>query len=109
MSSSYLQNIGFTKTLVQDNHHTKMNEIQWMGDYNGKVANINVDINRNGDREFVSMKLNNDELKNILGIQSIDIPLEKRLKNDFLKNVLTKRKSRKHKKKINKRKSRKTY
>lgn len=107
--SSYLQNIGFTKTLVQDNNRTKINEIQWMGDYNGRVANINVDINQNGDREFVSMKLNNNDLKELLGIQPIDIPLEKRLKNDFLKNVLTKRKSKKHKKKHYKRKSRRTH
>lgn len=111
---SYLQNIGFTKTLIQNNNRTKLNEIQWQGDYNGKVANINVDVNDNGNREFVSMKLNNEDLKELLGIQPVNIPLEKRLKNDFLSDVVmlksASRKSRRHKKKHHrKRKTRKTY
>ena len=82
--SSYIQNYGFTKTLIQDNQHNLQNEIQWQGDYDGKIANIDVDINNNGNREFVSMQLNNNELRQIFGIQPIEVPIEKRLINDFL-------------------------
>lgn len=108
--SSYIQNYGFTKTLIQDNQHNLQNEIQWQGDYNGEIANINVDINNNGNREFVSMQLNNNDLRQILGIQPIEIPLETRLKNDFLsqkpitlEGALIKKKSRRHRKKHHKR------
>lgn len=116
--SSYIQNYGFTKTLIQDNQHNLHNEIKWQGDYDGRIANIDVDINNNGNREFVSMQLNNNDLRQIFGIQPVEVPLEKRLMNDFLSHkpitlegALIKRKSRKHhrKKHHKKRKTRRLY
>ena len=115
--SSYIQNYGFTKTLIQDNQHNLQNEIQWQGDYDGKIANIDVDINNNGNREFVSMQLNNNELRQIFGIQPIEVPIEKRLINDFLSHkpitlegALIKKKSRRHRKKRHrKRKTKRLY
>jgi len=111
--SSYIQNYGFTKTLFQDNQDILQNEIKWQGDYDGKIANIDVDINDNGNREFVSMQLDNNDLRHLFGIQSVEIPLEKRLMNDFLSHkkhkpitlegALIKRKSRRHRKKHHKR------
>ena len=53
--SSYIQNYGFTKTLIQDNNNNINNEIQWKGDYDGKIANIDVDINDNGNRELIAL------------------------------------------------------
>ena len=108
---SYIQNYGFTKTYVKDNNCAMTNEIKWNGNYDGKFANIDLDINDNGNREFVSMKLNNSDLKDLFGLSPVEIPLEKRLLNDFkspkpmtLEGALFKRKSRKHRKKHNKRK-----
>ena len=109
--SSYIQNYGFTKTIIQDNKHNLHNEIQWQGNYDGKIANINVNINDNGNEEFVNMQLNNNDLKQLLGIQPVEIPLDKRLMNDFLyhkpialEGALIKRKRRKsHRKKHHKR------
>ena len=117
--SSYIQNYGFTKTLIQDNNNNINNEIQWKGDYDGKIANIDVDINDNGNRELISMQLDNNDLRHIFGIQPIQIPLEKRLTNDFLykksykpitlEGVLNKTKRRRHRKKHHKRKTRRSY
>lgn len=116
--TSYIQNIGFTKTRIQNNNQVINNEIEWNGDYDGKIANIDIGINDNGNKEIVSMQLNNSDLRQILGIQPVEIPLEKRLMNDFLRNsnrppsiilegALTKRrKSRKRKKHTKRRKSR---
>ena len=111
--SSYIQNYGFTKTLFQDNQDILQNEIKWQGDYDGKIANIDVDINDNGNREFVSMQLDNNDLRQLFGFQPVEIPLEKRLMNDFLSHkkykpitlegALIKRKSRRHRKKHHKR------
>jgi hypothetical protein len=114
---AYIENYGFTKTLIQDNSGKIQNEIEWKGNYDGSVANINVNINDNGNEKIVNMQLNNEELMKLLGIQPVKIPLEKRLMNDFLskpitlEGALTKRKSRRHTKKQNKRrrKSRKLY
>jgi len=111
--SSYIQNYGFTKTMIKDNDQIRQNEIQWKGNYDGNVANINVGMNDNGNQEFVSMQLTNDDLIHLLGVQPVQIPLEKRLMNDFyrpmtLEGALIRKKSRKHKKRHNK-KSRKSY
>lgn len=108
--STFIQNYGFTKTLIHDNGNNINNEIQWTGNYDGKIANIDVDINDNGNREFINMQLNNNDLRQLFGIQPVDISLEQRLKNDFLYNkpitlegALVKRKSRRHKKRHHKR------
>lgn len=118
--SSYIQNYGFTKTLIQDNEYNLQNEIKWQGDYDGKIANIDVDINDNGNRELISMQLNNNDIRQLFGIQPIEVPLEKRLMNDFLSHkkrspitlegALIKRKTRRHRKKHHKRrKTRRSY
>ena len=103
--STYIQNYGFTKTYIMDKNKKIKNDIKWIGDYDGDKANIQLDINDNGNREFVSIQLDNNELMNILGIQPVEMSLEKRLTNDFfnksytpitLEGALTKRKTRKH-------------
>lgn len=109
---SHIQNYGFTKTLFQDNDNKIHNLVKWKGDYDGKLANIDVDINDNGNREFVSIQLDNNDIRQLLGIQPVEVPLEKRLAEDFLysskpitlEESLIKRKS----KKESKRKSKKT-
>jgi hypothetical protein len=117
--SSYIQNYGFTKTLIQDNKNNLDNEIQWQANYDGKIANIDLNVNNNGNREFVSMQLNNNDLNQLFGIQPVEVSLEKRLMNDFLspkpkpitlEGALIKRKSRKNRKKHHKRRrTRRSY
>jgi hypothetical protein len=58
------------------------NEINWVG----HKAFFNMDRNINGNREFVSRQLENKELKELLGIQPVEISLETRLRNDFYKH-----------------------
>jgi len=82
--SSYIQNYGFTKTFIKDNNRKIKNEIKWVGDYDGNMANIKIDINDNGNKEVVNMHLDNSDLRNLLGIHPVEIPLEQRLTNDFL-------------------------
>lgn len=113
--SSYIQNYGFTKTMILDNDKIKENNIQWKGNYDGNIANIDVGINDNGSKEFVSMQLTNDDLIHLFGVQPVQMPLEKRLINDFLSDkpytpmtlegALIKKKSRKHRRQHSNRKS----
>ena len=79
-----MQNFGFAKTIINKNNKKTKNEIMWNGDYNGNIANIEVNMNDNGHREIVKMKLDNNDILNILGVQPINIPLEQRLQTDFL-------------------------
>ena len=110
--SSFIQNYGFAKTIIHDNHNKLHNEIEWNGNYDGNIANIDVGISNNGNQEFVSLQLNNNDLRQIFGIQPIEIPLEKRLMNDFLSYKPMKpitlegaliKKSRRHRKKHHRR------
>ena len=118
---SYIQNYGFTQTLIQDNNNIVNNEIQWKGNYDGNIANIDVGINDNGNTELISMQLNNTDLKHIFGVQPIQIPLHTRLMNDFLlkksykpitlEGALNKKKTKQytHRKKHQRKKTRRTH
>ncbi len=108
--SPYIQNYGFTKTLFQDNNGRLHNEIKWKGDYDGKMANIDLDVNDNGVQKLVNIQLDNNDIKHLFGVQPVEEPLEKRLVKDFLYKPMTltlvKQKSRRRRK--SRRKSRKS-
>jgi hypothetical protein len=111
--STYIQNYGFTKTVIKDNNHKSNNEFEWIGDYDGNIANIQLNMNDNGEQQQLSMQLDNNDLLNMLKIHPNEMTLENRLSNDFLGKSVTldgllykkKRKTRKHRKKHRK----KTY
>jgi len=86
MLDTYIKNRGSTKTLIYDNNRNNINEINWDVDYDGEVANISLDTQNNGKQKHYDVKLDNEDLANILNIPSVNLPLEKRLKNDF-KNI----------------------
>lgn len=83
MMNTYIKNRGTTKTLIYDNNYNNVNEINWDADYDGEVANISLDLQNNGKHQHYDVKLNNNDLANILNVPTINLPLEKRLKNDF--------------------------
>jgi hypothetical protein len=113
MMPSYIQNYGFTKTIFQDNnspHNEISNLVEWKGDYDGKIANIDLEVNDNGNKKFVNLQLNNDDIKHLFGIQPVEVPLEKRLVADFLyksrpislEGAIIKRKSCRYRRKLKK-------
>ena len=86
--SSYIQNYGFAKTIILNDKQDIHNEIKWQGDYDGNMANINIGMNNNGNSEFVSMKLDNNDLRQLFGIQPVEMSLDKRIMNDFDYNAI---------------------
>lgn len=116
--SSFIKNYGFSKTIIYDSnnfHNSLNNEIEWDGEYDGKLANINLDIKNNGNRELINIQLNNNDIRQIFGIQPINEPLENRLMNDFLSNTpialegaLIKKKTRRHRHRKNYHRRKKT-
>jgi hypothetical protein len=82
--TTYIQNYGFTKTTMNNNGKKINNEIQWNGDYNGKVANLDLKINDNGHNDVVSLQLTNNDLIELFGTKPVEMPLDERLYNDFL-------------------------
>jgi divalent metal cation (Fe/Co/Zn/Cd) transporter len=110
--STYIENYGVTKSYIQNNNKESINEIKWKGNYNGEQANIELLINDDGNKQHMKMKLNNDELMELLSIQPVEKSLEQRLLTDFipgediyLYSKPFRKKTRKHKKRTHKSKS----
>jgi hypothetical protein len=86
-----IANKGSTKTKIYNNNEYKTNDIKWDAKYDGKVADINLDVNNNGKKKHLHMNLTNDELAQLLNIPSVGLDLQKRLKSDFKYDVRTPR------------------
>ena len=83
MLNTYIKNQGITKTIIHDNNHNHVNQVKWDADYDGDIANLSVDTNTDGKRKHFDFSLDNQDLANILNIQSVNMPIDKRLKMDF--------------------------
>ena len=65
MLNTYIKNQGINQTLMYDNKGPHFNQINWNADYDGNVANISVNSNTDGKREYFNISLDNDDLANI--------------------------------------------
>ena len=88
MLNTYIKNRGITQTLVNNNCQKQFNQTNWDADYDGQVANISVTSNTDGNENHFAVQLDNEDLANILGISSVNIPLHKRLEMDFDESLL---------------------
>jgi hypothetical protein len=83
MLNTYIKNQGISKTFVRNNNRNYTNEMNWDTDYDGDVANIRFDENQNGLHRHYEFSLDNEDLANILNVESVNIPIDKRLEMDF--------------------------
>lgn len=84
MLSTFIKNKGMSKTIIHNNNKNYYNEMEWDADYDGEQANISLDIDDNGSKGHIEMKMNNDEIAEILNIPTVSKTLDKRLRSDFL-------------------------
>jgi len=88
MTKTYIKNKG-TTTFISSIPRSKCNssdnykKIDWDIAYDGKSANIELDINSNGKSKHVDYELTKDDLADILNIPAFNMPLEHRLIKDF--------------------------
>jgi hypothetical protein len=83
MLNTFIKNQGMTKTIIHNNNGNHINQTNWDADYDGKIANLSINTNTDGQHEHFDIKLNNRDLANLLNVQTVDIPIDKRLKMDF--------------------------
>jgi hypothetical protein len=83
MLNTYIKNHGTTKTVVYNNNDNYVNETNWDADYDGEKANIYIKTNNDGNSENYNITLNKDDLADILNIESVNMPIDERLKMDF--------------------------
>jgi hypothetical protein len=85
MLDTYIKNRGKTKTIIHNNHHNTVKEMKWDADYDGDIAKVSLDLKNNGKTKHYNIKLDNSDLAKILNIDSVDLPIDQRLKRDFKK------------------------
>jgi len=85
MLDTYIKNRGMTKTIIHSNNRNTINETNWDADYDGNVANVSLDLSKNGRNKHLDFRFTNDDLANLLTVPSVNQPIHKRLKMDFVK------------------------
>ena len=85
MLNTYIKNKGYTKTIIHDNNKNRVNELDWDADYDGDNANILLTSTTNGKKKKFGIQLDNNDLANLLNVRSINMPLHRRLQEDFIK------------------------
>ena len=87
LNNSYIKNVGSTQTIIGNRCQSHVQEMDWNADYDGDRAKVLLRTNTDGDKHKYQFTLDNDDLANILNIDSVNIPIHKRLKSDFKKPV----------------------
>ena len=80
----YIQNFGSSETFINVNNKKSDSKLKWMGDYDGETAKLQVDVNKNNNRKVYKLEMDNEQLSRLLGRPSVDMPLDKRLRKNFL-------------------------
>lgn len=86
-SKRFIKSYGVSNNFVKkssDKDDIFINKVKWIGKYDGKKADIDLDINNNGEKKHYDIELNNEQIKDLLNIHSVDKPLEDRLLEDYL-------------------------
>lgn len=84
MLNTYIQNRGITQTIIHNKTRPVVNELKWNANYDGDTANISLYSNTNGKKQHYEIELDDQDLEAMLSIPSVDMPLDKRLQEDFV-------------------------
>ena len=83
----FIKSYGVSNNFVKksnDKDEIFINKVKWIGKYDGKKADIDLDINNNGEKKHYDIELNNEQIKDLLNMHSVNKPLEDRLLEDYL-------------------------
>ena len=69
---------------IQNGNQTRSKNTRWSGEYDGQHGNLDIQTEENGHLKKTHVDFTNEDLANLLKIRSVEIPLHKRLQNDFL-------------------------
>lgn len=87
MLNTFIKNQGISKTIIHDNKKNYYNNINWDANYDGKIANITLNLDENGNKSHMDLKMDNVGIAELLNIPSVNTTIDKRLYNDFLHNL----------------------
>lgn len=77
-----IDNTGLTKVIyTEGNQPPKTTVFKWDGKYDGKNANIHMNLDVDGKKTNSNLKLSNDDLMKILGANVVEKPIDQRLQS----------------------------
>lgn len=77
-----IDNTGLTKLIyTEGNQSPKTTVFKWDGKYDGKNANIHMNLDVDGKKTTSNIKLSNDDLMKILGANVVENPIDQRLQS----------------------------
>jgi hypothetical protein len=83
MLETYMKNKGTTKTIFHNNNTNIVKEYDWDVDYDGDKARVSIDSKENGRPGHYELEFDNNDLANILKVNSVKKPINQRLLDDF--------------------------
>ena len=96
-----IKNYGITETI----NNKKKLSLEWDGEYDGNIGQINIKSNNNGKKKNINMEFDNADLLNLLNHTEVNESIDQRLINDFL---TSKKKSKKKSRTMKTKKTKKT-
>lgn len=81
---NYIENYGYTNTIINKNNKKRNVSMEWTGNYDGNMADLTVKLNDNGSKKIVDLKLDNQDIINLLNIPSQQKPLDERISYDII-------------------------
>ena len=83
--TTFINNKGIVQTrLRRNNREQKINELKWNANYDGKHAIVKVDVAKDGDKKKYRINLDNNDLAKMLAMPSVNMPVDQRLRQDFM-------------------------
>lgn len=79
----FVHESGINQSFINLNGRNRCKNLRWNANYDGKVANISVKSNNNGNEKTYNFMLDNNDLANILNVNTNDKPIDERLYQDF--------------------------
>jgi len=77
-----IDNTGLTKVIyTEGNQPPKTTVFKWDGKYDGKNANIHMNLDVDGKKTNSNLKLSNDDLMKIIGANVVEKPIDQRLQS----------------------------
>jgi hypothetical protein len=89
MKSNFAISSGSAQSVTINNGKAKTNGVKWDANYNGDVANVDLNLNENGREQHYKVEMTNEELEkiaNMFATRSDDEIIDKRLLEDFNEN-----------------------
>ena len=84
MHDTYLKSTGHANIYTQNNDERNVLKTDWNVDYDGDVEDLDLVVSENGNVEHMHRVFDKHDLAAMLQLNSVNKPLDERLRNDFL-------------------------